>query len=335
MKHVLVIGGGAAGLSAAVELARRGIPTTVVERSPCLGGKAAELACKGAPHCVRCDACYIDRLISETQGSSLITILTGAELLKSRHREDGIEATIRHSGGIEQIATGALIVATGAQPYDPAQDPRFHTADCPDVLSADVAEMKLAATGGLNVPSTGRPPGDLAIVQCVGSRDVTRGAAYCSKACCKYAYRLGQHLRALYPDLRLTFFYMDWRPLEGDKGALERWVDSDDHVQTVRARPSEVVPGTRPALRYASPGEAVVEQEFDLVLLSVGLRPRPLDDGMASLAGLGRDEHGFLVSHAHRILMAGTCGGPKDLRESIEDGVAAAGLAAKRLGADR
>jgi heterodisulfide reductase subunit A-like polyferredoxin len=89
MKRVLVVGGGAAGMAAALELARRGIPATIVERSVALGGKSNELACKGSPQCVRCDVCYSRDLISEVQKEGSITTLLGAEVKDAEHREQG------------------------------------------------------------------------------------------------------------------------------------------------------------------------------------------------------------------------------------------------------
>jgi heterodisulfide reductase subunit A len=171
----------------------------------------------------------------------------------------------------------------------------------------------------------------MAIIQCVGSRDVGRGVPYCSKACCKYAYRLGRHLRSLYPELRVTFFFMDWRPLEDGKNALEEWAARDDKVRVVRSRPAEVLPGIRPAVRYSPPGENVVEEGFDLVMLSVGLVPDPGNKDMAKMLGLKHDEFGFIHSDDERMIVAGTCSGPKDIRESVEEGIAAAGKAARAL----
>jgi heterodisulfide reductase subunit A len=266
---------------------------------------------------------------------SSITPLLDAKVVEVEHRDQGLRATVRTGEWTVWVDAGAAIVATGAAPYDAGNDPRLHYGDCPDVLSSDDVERELVSTGGLKVPSTGQAPGEMAIIQCVGSRDVSKGAPYCSKACCKYAFRLAKHLRSLYPDLRLTFFYMDWRPLEDERDALERWAEEDGNVRIVRSRPAEVMPGNRPMLRYASLGEAVVEQEYDLVMLSVGMVPRPLNPELFDLPGIGRDEHGFLTSYTHRILMAGACSGPKDLRESMEEGVAAAGVVARRLGGSK
>jgi heterodisulfide reductase subunit A len=331
MKQVLVIGGGAAGMAAALELARRGIASIVVERSRSMGGLSKELACKGDPRCVRCDACYPSDLRRDTVLDPLITTYLDAEVRRVEHSDDGIKALVRTAQGDAEVVAGAAIVATGALPYDADRDPRLHHIDCLDVLSSQEIERSLVEKGHIVVPSTGRPPQEMAILQCIGSRDVRRGMPYCSKACCKYAYKMGRHLRSLYPELKLTFFFMDWRPLEDAKNALEEWASQDGQVRIVRSRPSEVLPGDRPIVRYAPPGDLVIEEGFDLVMLSVGLVPDSGNPELARVLGIALDPYGFLNSDRPNVLLAGTCAGPKDIRESAEDGVAAAGLAAQLL----
>jgi heterodisulfide reductase subunit A-like polyferredoxin len=234
MKQVLILGGGAAGLAAAVELSRRGMASTVVDSAPSAGGMSVQLACKGSPSCQRCDACQPHDLRREASDSLLINLLPRSELGYIARTEDGFRATIRSPEGCEDYDFSAVILAVGALPYDPDKDPRLRHQECPDVLSSLEVERSLAETNALTVPSTGKVPESMAIVQCVGSRDVGRGMPYCSKACCKYASKLGRRLRHLYPDLRLTFFYMDWRPLRPSDEAPERWAAGDGLVRAVR-----------------------------------------------------------------------------------------------------
>jgi heterodisulfide reductase subunit A len=330
MKQVLVLGGGAAGLAAAVELSRRGKASTVVDSLPSLGGTAVQLTCKGSPSCQRCDACRPHDLRKEASQSLLVNAIAGSELGYVARTENGFRATIRSPEGCEDYDFCAVVLAVGALPYDPGRDPRLHHRECADVLSSLEVEKALSETNSLIVPSTGRAPESMAIVQCVGSRDVGRGMPYCSKACCKYAAKLGRRLRHLYPDMKLTFFYMDWRPIDPDD-APESWAAGDPMVRAVRARPSEVLAGDRPTVRYATAADEVAEESFDIVMLSVGMVPRADNPRLAEAFGIGVDEHGFLISELEDVIVAGTCGGPKDLKESIEEGTAAAGRAARFL----
>lgn len=80
MRGVLIIGGGTAGTSAAVSLAERGIPCTLVERSPRLGGLASDLACKGRVRCVKCDVCMSTERVPGLFRSGLVRIITSSEV---------------------------------------------------------------------------------------------------------------------------------------------------------------------------------------------------------------------------------------------------------------
>lgn len=332
MKQVLVLGGGAAGLAAAIELSRRGVPSTVVDSAPPPGGQAFQLACKGSPSCLRCDACRPHDLRREALREPMIDLLTSSELGYVSPSRDGFQATVRRPEGCEDHDFAAIILAVGALPFNAVRDARLRYGECADVLTSVDVERTLLETNSLAVPSTGRDPESIAIVQCVGSRDARQGVPYCSKACCKYASKLGRRLRHMYPGMRLTFFLMDWRPLDASEGTPGDWAAGDDMVRIVRSRPSEVVPGERPLVRYATEAENMAEEAFDIVMLTVGMVPRPDNPRLAEALGISVDEQGFLTSGRDDVLVAGTCAGPKDLKESIEEGIAAAGRAAAFLG---
>ncbi|MBI0582770.1 MAG: CoB--CoM heterodisulfide reductase iron-sulfur subunit A family protein [Methanomassiliicoccus sp.] len=331
MSKVLIVGGGASGLAAAVELSNRSVRSVIVERGPTVGGLANGLGCKGAPVCVRCDACRPADLRREAALSPLVRIMAGAVVIDAARNGRGYRATVETPEGLEHIDADAVILAVGAVPYDPDADPRLRHRECADILSSLEVEMALAGSERLVVPSTGAEPRDMAIIQCVGSRDVRRGAPYCSKACCKYGQRLGRRLRHLYPEMRLVFFFMDWRPLEDAPDALDAWAAGDERTVVVRSRPSEVLGGEHPVVRYATQGESVAEDAFDIVMLTVGMLPGDDNPRLAEAFGIGLDEHGFLVSDRGEVIVAGACGGPMDLRESIEEGIAAAGRAWRHL----
>lgn len=334
MKRVLIIGGGAAGMAAASELSRRGIASIVVDSADEVGGAPNDLCCKGAPQCQRCDACAPGDIKREALRSPLVQVITGTQVVGVTRRPDGFAAVLSScplgqcgAPAMDELVVGAIIVAIGHQVFDPRRDARLHYGECEDILSSQDVEKALSKSGELVVPSTGRRPESVAIIQCVGSRDLRRGAPYCSKACCKYALKLAKHLRSEDPGTNITFFYMDWRPYDGNYGELDAFA-GEKGVRVIRNRPSETLPGARPAVRYAAPDDEVAEEEFDLVMLSVGILPPPDAPRLASLLGIELGPLGFFPSESEGIFAAGTCTGPKDIRESIEEGIAAAGWAA-------
>jgi len=407
-----VIGGGTAGISAALHLAERGVFVNIVEKAPCLGGKAAELCCKGKDECVRCDVCLsMDKLYDVAKNRS-IRVFSNTEVRKVtgkpgdfrvtlerkprfvderactacglctqacpveggaiRPQEAGFPRTyrileelcIRWNGedcwrcveacpnqaidfsprsSIKRLNVGAIVLATGFEPFDASRDVRLGCGELADVISSSEAERIVNRTGRLLVPSTGKEPRRVAFVMCVGSRDETRGVDYCSKVCCKYSYGLARLLRALHPELDISFFFMDWRPYDLKGDDLFAWSLRDDHLKLVRGRPAEIIPSEegKPAVRFVDvQGRSLEEEVFDLVLLAVGIVPSPDLPLMADMLGVQLSERGFVHSSEDRptvtsrpgVFAAGCCRGPVDIQESVMDGVTAAGEAMAFLG---
>lgn len=331
-RRVAIIGGGASSLAAAVELSRRGIPSTVIEKGSHLGGLAHDLACKGSPSCQRCHVCAPYDLREEVTKSPLVRVIKDVERWTVDRSGSALEIITVGRSGSETTSVGAIIVATGAMPYHPDRDARLGHRECPDVLSSWEVEQALSANERLVVPSTGLPPKDLAIVLCVGSRDERHGTRYCSKACCKTSLKITKRVRYLHPETSVTVFFMDWRPLEDFPVAREAWDCQDPQVRLVRSRPAEILAGTRPVVRYVTTGEAVVEDNFDLVMLAVGMVPQPEQELVATSLGIRVNDIGFLESDQPEVIVAGSCGGPMDISEAIASGVAAAGKAAVLVG---
>lgn len=317
---VLIIGGGAAGCAAAAELSRRGASCTIVEAADRLGGLAGSHCCKSTERCQRCDACLPVDVRRDALSSDRVAVMTSSRIADIR-MDDGA-AVIAGPDGIEEVSFGSIIVSVGATPFDPALDPRLGHGSVPGVMSALEVDRRVR-DGTFELPDGAR----LAVVQCVGSRDAGRGAAYCSKVCCKYAYQLARHLQTSRPGLDITFFHMDWRPLDGELHALSRWGSSGASV--IRSRPAEVVERDgRPVVRYADADDQVHERAFDVVMLTVGLLPSPGNRELASMLGVPLDDLGFFLPAHGKVLAAGCCTGPKDIDESVKEGIAAAGRAA-------
>jgi heterodisulfide reductase subunit A len=163
----------------------------------------------------------------------------------------------------------------------------------------------------------------------------------CSKVCCKYALKLGRYLVSQDPRVELAFLFMDWRPYDRQDDLLA-WASQDHRVRAIRSRPAEIgfSIGGKPEVRYASPDDGnVITEEFDLVVLSVGMGPSTSNDFLAEAMGIKLNPHGHFFNEgkqaraleAKGLVFAGACTGPKDIEESAMEGVVAAAKVARYL----
>jgi heterodisulfide reductase subunit A len=341
MKRVAIIGGGVAGLSAALSLERRGIPSMIIERSDELGGLCGKLGCKGVDKCVRCDVCLARSLSIQVRSSPVIERMKNTDVRSiSGHPGDfRLALSQAGQGHNASIRAGAIICAIGGEPFDARFDKRLGYGEIQNVITSLDMERQLADTGKVSIPYSGLPPKKVALLLCVGSRDERFNSGYCSKACCKYSFKLAQALRSIDPSCSITFFFMDWR-LYDPRENVRTWSHGEDGVRLVRSRPSEILPGegSRPEVRFAVEGDAGIESEaFDMVVLSVGIVCAKGSKELAEKLDVETDEHGFMRSvdscgtSRRGIFLAGACSGPKEMVECVKQGTAAASSAAQFL----
>jgi heterodisulfide reductase subunit A-like polyferredoxin len=248
-----------------------------------------------------------------------------------------------------ELSVGAVILAPGYELFDAAGAGEYGYGVYPNVVTSMEFERLLSSTGPtqghIERPSDGRPPRRIAFIQCVGSRDVGCGAEYCSSVCCMYSAKEAVIAREHDPDVSATVFFLDVRAYGKN---FDRYVDSareDYGVRFIRSFVSGVRedPETRNLLiTYVEDGE-VKEEEFDLVVLAVGVRPPEAARELAEAAGIELDEHGFALTGELEpnqttragVFVAGAFQGPMDIPESVMNGSAAAASAERLLAAGR
>jgi heterodisulfide reductase subunit A len=343
MKRVAIIGGGAAGLSAALSLEQRGVPSIIIEREEQLGGLCGELGCKGVERCVRCDVCLARSMVAQARSLPAIERLRKAELRSVSGQPGDFRLTIREmdQGRRRVVRAGAIICASGGEPFDAHLDKRLGYGELQDVVTSLDLERQLSATGKITLPSTSLPPKKVAFILCVGSRDERFNVGYCSKACCKYSFKLAQALRSIDAGCSVTFFFMDWR-LFDPRENVRAWSSGEGGVRLVRSRPAEVLlgEGSRPEVRFALEDDTEIESEaFDMVVLSVGIKASRGSAELARALQIETDAHGFMRSSEGApcsstrpgVFLAGTCHGPKEIVECVKDGAVAASRAVEFL----
>ncbi len=237
------------------------------------------------------------------------------------------------------IDVDSLIIATGYEPYDPAINASYGYGQIANVITGIEAERQLATQHKLTRPSDGQPPGRVAFVQCVGSRSEQvhrrpEDTDYCSAVCCAYALRMAQLMKYQSEDADVTVFYMDIQNFA--KGFNEFYKNCKDKMTFIRSRPYEIKAGqngqvlvkfTPQSLPEAADSQ-VCEEEFDLVVLAVGIRPAPDAARLAESLQVPVDEHGFFGFKGasslpglqrEGIFVAGACESPKDIAACMRE----------------
>jgi heterodisulfide reductase subunit A len=225
----------------------------------------------------------------------------------------------------------AVVYATGMKPVEACDTTRLGCGVIKDVVSSVDAERILNEKGRLVRPSDATPPKRVAMVQCVGSRTVKTGVEYCSKFCCKYATKISQLMLETDPELSIDFYFMDLRTLYEPQDDFKVWAKARKTVKLIRSMPATVNlrEDGKLLLRAAAESDAdVTEAEYDMVILSVGMRPEGGRSELASSLGIKADAYGFATAspdlERQGVFVVGTVSGPMDIEETSVRAVAAA-----------
>ena len=401
-RRILVIGGGMAGMTAAIEAAEARCRVTLIEKTPYLGGRVARTNLYFPKLCP--PACGLEINFKRIKNNPDIVVWTMAELESLSGSPGDYEASVRisprfvtdactmcgscaeacpveipddfnlglsktkaahlpHSmafparyviersacppgcrackdactyGAIDldqpvehrKLRPGAVIAATGWQPYDAARIENLGFGRYPNVITNVIME-RLAApngpTGGKILrPSDGKAPQSVAFAQCAGSRDENH-LPYCSTVCCAASLKQATYLRTQYPEAGVTIFYIDVRT----PGRLEDFyvkVTADDKIKLIKGKAAKVEEdaGTRDILVTAEDvlsGKRTT-QRVQLLVLATGIVPQT--EGLP--AGFELDEHRFVRSIAGKtgLYAAGCAQRPEEVSASVQDGTGAA-----------
>ncbi|MBI5439586.1 MAG: CoB--CoM heterodisulfide reductase iron-sulfur subunit A family protein, partial [Deltaproteobacteria bacterium] len=200
-----------------------------------------------------------------------------------------------------EIEVGAIVLSPGYETFDPKLRGDYGYGTMENVVTSLDFERILCATGPyegeIRRPSDGKHPHRIAWIQCVGSRQVIEGGnSYCSGVCCAYTQKQVILSKDHDADLDATVFHNDIRAFGKD---FERFYQRAENLPGVRFIRSYVsigreIPETKNVtVRYATADEGVKEEEFDLVVLSVGLNPPEDVQGLAQKFGVELNAHGF------------------------------------------
>jgi heterodisulfide reductase subunit A-like polyferredoxin len=261
---------------------------------------------------------------------------------------------IDHSQQVQdkEIEVGSLILTTGCEPYDPSHlENVYHYKTSPNVLTSLEFERILSASGPtmghLQRPSDGKDPKKVAWLQCVGSRDTNQcGNSYCSSVCCMYAIKDSMIAKEhADEDLDCVVFNMDIRTFGKD---YEKYYNraKDAGIRFIKSRIhsiDEIGDTGNLSIRYMDDSGQLQIEEFDMVVLSVGLQVPESTVQLAERLGIELNDSRFAVSQPFTpvettrpgVYACGVFQEPKDIPSSVTEASAAACTAGASLGSAR
>jgi heterodisulfide reductase subunit A-like polyferredoxin len=331
VQKALVVGGGLAGLTAALNLGDQGFETYLLERTADLGGNARHLAFTLEGIAVKD---YLQALIEKVRHHPRLQVFTQAELKEITGHIGKFKSTIRVEGQEMTLEHGAVVVATGGMEYQPqeylyGQDPRVKTQLEFHQLLAEAPERIRQAT-------------QVVMIQCVGSRDEEH--PYCSRVCCSTAVSNALKIKELSPQTQVVVLYRDIRTYAQKELYYKKAREAG--VRFLRYEPEQSPQAVQDGNRLRV---TVFDQNLklpirlapDFLVLSSAIRPRPESKTLSSVLKIPMDADGFFLE-AHiklrpvdfanaGMFLCGLAHGPKALEESIAQAKGAAARAATIL----
>jgi len=242
------------------------------------------------------------------------------------------------------VQVGAVVVAPGSDVFDPAIHDIYGYSRSPNIVTSLEFERMLSASGPfgghLVRPSDKREPSKIAWLQCVGSRDVHEGAqAYCSAVCCTYAIKEAivakEHAKN---SLDTAIFYIDMRTFGKDFEKYYNRAEEEARVRFIKSRISRIDPVDDTGnllIRYTDEAGRRVEEDFDMVVLSVGFGVSKGAVDLATRLGIQLDPYHFASTGSFDpvrtsrpgIFACGAFQGPKDIPSSVIESSASAAMA--------
>ncbi|MGD9141924.1 MAG: CoB--CoM heterodisulfide reductase iron-sulfur subunit A family protein [bacterium] len=428
-RRALVVGGGIAGIQAALDLVNAGVETILIERSPSIGGKMAMLD-ETFPT-LDCSQCILTPKMVELSQHPLARLYTYAELdgvegyvgnfkVKVRQkarsvdhdkctgcglciekcpsrvpsefergladrksiyvpfpqavpdkpvldRETCIWFTQGKCGACREICpveaidyedadeiseheVGAIVVATGYDIIGRSLYGEYGYGKLVDVVDGLQFERMCSASGPTSGrivrPSDGEVPKTVVFIQCVGSRDDSKGRPYCSKICCMYTAKHSMLYKHKVEDGKAYVFYIDVRA--GGKGYEEfvnRAVD-EDRVVYLRGRVSRIY--ERDGTLFVKGADTLsghqIEIRADLVVLASAVTAAEGARELGQKLRIISDRYGFFTeahpklrpveTNTAGVFLAGACQAPRDIPDSVSQASAAASKVLGLLSAD-
>lgn len=276
-KNLLVIGGGVSGMTAAMEAANAGYSVNLVEKEDHLGG-----FCLNEHKLIPAHAPFrepeinsVSAAVGAVASNDLITVHASSFVVSISGQPGDFQVKLNSCGEIKEFKSGAIIMATGSQPYDAAKLTELGIQYENVVSSAEFEQM---AKSGNIVRKDGTPALNIGFIQCAGSRTPDH-LSYCSGTCCMDSLKQAAYIREQNPETKAHIIYRDMRT----PGLYEDFYRSRQNDPGVFLTQGDVVGVNETGDKNISIdvdntlfGEQV-SLEMDLVVLAVGQVPSTLN----------------------------------------------------------
>ena len=273
-KDILVVGGGLAGLNAALEASKAGYAVILVEKEAELGGFQKRVSKKVTFPYKEIKDNDLGALIDKVQKAANITVFTGAKIAKTQGGPGIFKVTVDQGGKTIEKRAGAIVLAAGWAPYDPTKlDAKLGFGQSPNVITNVMFEELCAGGKEITRPSDGQAVTNVAFLQCAGQRDPAH-LSYCSTVCCLTALKQAVSIKENNPDANVFMIYKEMRT-PGQAEDFYRKAQ-DEGVIFIRCQ-DPVVHADGSVVKVEALdellGETVEIDQLDLVVLATGMVP--------------------------------------------------------------
>ncbi len=333
----LVIGGGIAGITAALELADTGSPVYLIEKEAELGGNMAKIDLT-FPY-LNSAKQIIQEKIERTEHHPNIQVFKNTVMDEIFGYIGNFNSTIGQNGSQTDIKFGNIVVATGLKPFDPSGIENYGYGKFPDVITSLEFEQKLLS--GNILTNEGKDPENVVIIHCVGSRNQNEHE-YCSRTCCMTALKYANQVRSSIPKANIYQVYADMRAFgnaceelytsTSRKGIMFLMFDQQNDLPVIRE--ADVGDSCKMVIEMNEKlsGERI-EIPADLVILMVGLEAHEDAKKVSHTVGISMDSNSFFMEKHPKldpvatttsgVYVVGNCQAPKDIPDTITQAKAA------------
>jgi heterodisulfide reductase subunit A2 len=323
-KHIIIIGGGPAGIEAGENLSELGYQISIIEKSSKIGGKLNNWHHLFPDH--RPASEVLDYLLVKLPKK--IKVYLNSEVTKTTKVD---EKFIVEINGDRNIKCDSVLLTIGFDVFDARIKEEYGYGIYDNVITSADLEYLFNQKNEL-VTKQGKTPQMIALINCVGSRDEKVGNLYCSSVCCVTGVKQAIEAKQLVPDAEILMFYMDIRMYGRFYEDLYLEAQEKYHVQFIRGRLSEVAELQDGSLVLKADDTLAgnpIKVHADLVILLIGFVPALSSLYLSKMLNIECAKDGFFApcdTHTDRnstgtpgIFMAGACTGPKNLEASMAD----------------